>query len=231
MQTITSANCPDERTRAIDARDSRTYWVQEMPDGKCWMLTNLAYAGGGTNAHGDVKILQNGTGDTARTYTEAKYYIPSGANVTAGSTNPSASTDGTGQYGYLYNYCAAAGVQVDTAACLSETTPVLSEDVSICPAGWRLPTGEAGGMFQALNNAVNQGRTNTDQGLREAWLAQSAGSWNPDFCNQGVLANYWSSFQQSGSGLARYMTFYSTGITPVANNLKSFGFSVRCVAV
>lgn len=46
MQLITSANCPATRIRAVDARDNRTYWVQATPDGKCWMLTNLAYAGG-----------------------------------------------------------------------------------------------------------------------------------------------------------------------------------------
>ena len=32
-----------------DARDNSTYWIQKLADGNCWMVTNLAYAGGGTN--------------------------------------------------------------------------------------------------------------------------------------------------------------------------------------
>lgn len=103
IQEITSANCPTTRTRAVDARDNRTYWVQNLADGKCWMLTNLAYAGGGANTYSDVKTLTNGTGGSA-TYTVAAYYVSPNANPTTEPTDPSTSTDGgatSPQYGYL----------------------------------------------------------------------------------------------------------------------------------
>ena len=75
MQTITTASCPTSRTLALDARDNRTYWVQKLSDGKCWMLTNLAYAGGGSNTYNDVKTITNGNG-LANTFTVARYYAP-----------------------------------------------------------------------------------------------------------------------------------------------------------
>ena len=49
IQTVTKANCSTTRTMVRDARDNSTYWIQKLADGNCWMLTNLAYAGGGTN--------------------------------------------------------------------------------------------------------------------------------------------------------------------------------------
>ena len=49
LQAVTTSSCPTERTLAVDARDNHTYWIQKMPDGKCWMLTNLAYAAGSNN--------------------------------------------------------------------------------------------------------------------------------------------------------------------------------------
>src|SRR5690606_18691551 len=65
MQTINSTNCSTTRTLGYDARDNHTYWIQRMPDGKCWMLTNLAYAGGvsnnGTSGYGDTAVITAAT--------------------------------------------------------------------------------------------------------------------------------------------------------------------------
>jgi hypothetical protein len=105
MQTITAANRPSTHTRGVDARDNYTYWVQKLADGKCWMLTNLAYVGSGTNTYSDTKTLTNGTAGGPQTYTIPSYYvIPSTTNCTTEPTDPSTSTTGTGQYGYLYNW-------------------------------------------------------------------------------------------------------------------------------
>ena len=71
IQTATKSSCPSSRTLAVDARDNRTYWIQKLGN-DCWMLTNLAYAGAGTNTYNDTKSLSNGTSDTDYTYTEAK---------------------------------------------------------------------------------------------------------------------------------------------------------------
>lgn len=232
IQTITNAACPMARTLAMDARDGRTYWVQKMTDNNCWMLTNLAYAGGGTNTYSDVKVLQDGTVDSATTYLLPKYYIPSGANATTIPSQPSTSTDGgaaSPQYGYLYNWCAAMGAQLSTSACALATTPAPSTSVSACPSGWRLPTGNTG-EFQALNTAINGGSTTTDVGLRTAWFVQRAGFWSGAVTNQGTNGYYWSATQNSNT-YAHALLFASTSVSATTYSIKYNGFSVRCVAV
>jgi uncharacterized protein (TIGR02145 family)/prepilin-type N-terminal cleavage/methylation domain-containing protein len=226
IQTITSANCPSSRTRVVDARDNHTYWVQKLADGKCWMLTNLAYAGGGTNTYGDIKTLTNGTGGSS-TYTIASYYVPTGANPTTEPTAPSTATNGVGQYGYLYNWCGAMGAQTSTSACANATTPVPDTNVSTCPSGWRLPTGN-GGELGALNTAVNGGSSTTDAGLRTNWLSQYSGYWLTSFGDQGSAGYYWSSTQFNATlGYYWYLfsgSSYSNGIN------KAYGLAVRCLA-
>ena len=228
IQTITAANCPTTRTRAVDARDNRTYWVQKMDDGKCWMLTNLAYAGGGTNSNGDTKTLTEGT---ANSYTVPHYYIPTGASPTSGTADPSTSTNGTGQYGYLYNFCAANGGQAGNGACSSTSDAAVDTSVSVCPAGWRLPTGGTGGELEQLTTAI--GATNNAAGataLQQVWLAQRGGYWYSGFSSQGSYGYYWSSSQSSVTNGFR-LGFNSSSVSPANALNKVGGFSVRCVAV
>ena len=238
IQTATTANCPATRTLAVDARDNRTYWIQKLADGKCWMLTNLAYAGGGTNTYNDVMPTGDGTSGTlsgpdnagSTTYTNAKYYIPTGANPTTAPTEPSTSTNGTGQYGYLYNWCAAMKAQTGTTACLIATTPLPDSTTSICPAGWRLPTAGSGGEFATLNTAINSGSTSSPSGLLATWLAQYGGGWYGGFNSQGSNGNYWSA-TQSSSSLAYVLYFNSSRVNPSDTSSKNFGQSIRCLAL
>lgn len=238
IQTITDANCPTTRTRAVDARDNHTYWVKKLDDGKCWMLTNLAYAGGGTNTYADTKVLSNGTGENTLTYTEAKYYIPSSTtNYTLEPNSPGVATDGTGQYGYFYNWCAAMGAQngtngqPNTAACANATTPAPDVAITVCPAGWRLPTGQATtGELTLLNNAVNSGSTTSSAALRSEWQAQLGGLWNINFYYPGSNGYYWSS-TLSSTIYARVLYFGASSVTASTNGTKTYGLAVRCVAV
>lgn len=230
MQLITNANCPSVRTRAVDARDNHTYWVQKLADGKCWMLTNLGYAGGGTNTYGDVRTLVNGTG-TSAIYTSPRYYVvPSTTNYTTEPTAPSTATNGAGQYGYLYNWCGAMGGQA-TSACLNATTPTPIITTTVCPASWRLPTGTpTSGEIAALNTAVNGGSTANSNGLRSNWLGQYSGRGTNSFVNQGVYGYYWSSTQDLGTN-ARYLLFSSSAVYAPDTADKTNGYAVRCVAV
>ena len=228
IQTITNANCPTDRVRAVDARDNHTYWVQKMPDDKCWMLTNLAYAGGGTNSYGDTKTLTEGT---VNSYTTPHYYIPTGANPTSGTTDPSTATNGTGQYGYLYNFCAANGGQTGNGACSSSSDAPVNTSTSICPAGWRLPTGGSGGEFQQLTtNAIGATNAAGATTLQQVWLAQRGGYWYFGPNIQGSSGYYWSSSQGSVTAGFR-LYFNSSGVNPAYTRNKVYGLSVRCVAV
>ena len=241
IQIVTTASCPTTRTVAKDARDNHTYWIQKLADGKCWMLTNLAYAGGGTNTYSDVMptgdgtsgTLNNGTSDTSTTYVNAKYYIPAGANPTTAPTEPSTSTDGGAtnpQYGYLYNWCAAMKAQTTTSACSNASTPLPDTTTSICPAGWRLPTGGSSGEFKALNTTVNSGSTSSSSGLLGTWLAQYGGYWGGGFFNPGSDGYYWSS-TQGDSDYAYYLYFVSSYVNPSDGYDKNYGRAVRCLAL
>jgi uncharacterized protein (TIGR02145 family) len=200
------------------------------------MLTNLAYAGGGTNTYSDVMptgdgtsgTLNNGTSDTSTTYVNAKYYIPAGANPTTAPTEPSTSTNGTGQYGYLYNFCAANGGQTGNGACSNSSSAAVTTTISICPTNWRLPTSN-GGEFSALTTAINAtsgaaGSTN----LRTTWLAQYVGGWGGGFFGQGSYGNYWSSTQDD-SDYAYVLSFGSSGVYPSVGNYKYYRRAVRCL--
>lgn len=227
IQTATAANCPSTMAWGVDARDTRTYWIQKLSDGKCWMLTNLAYSGGGTNTYGDVKTITQDPGSGSGTFTQPGYYIPPGANPTNSPTTPSVSTTGTGQYGYLYNWCAAMGGQA-TAACANSATPTPNTTISICPSGWRLPTSN-GGDFSALNTAVNGGSSSSDAGLLSTWLAQLGGQWGNGFSNQGSNGFYWSSTHYPNSN-ANDLYFFTTNLSPNDASTKTYAFAVRCVA-
>ncbi len=250
IQTITTATCPTTRTLAVDARDNHTYYIQKLGEGanaRCWMLTNLAYAGGGTNTYNDTIPTGDGTNGTlhgpdnsgSTTYTLAKYYIPTGANPTTNPTQPSTDTTGGGsgagrQYGYLYNWCAAMGAQnggpkPSTSACANATTPAPNTTVSICPANWRLPTYSPTNEFTLLNNAVNSASTTTDAGLRSEWLAQRSGYWLNGFDYQSSVGRHWSSTQYSATS-AYYLYFSGSNINPSVSSYKSSGYAVRCVA-
>ena len=123
------------------------------------------------------------------------------------------------------------GPKPNTSACANATTPAPNTTVSICPANWRLPTGQATtGDFTLLNNAVNSASTTTDAGLRSEWLAQRSGYWYSGFSYQGSYGYYWSSTQGSATS-GRNLLFSSSGVNPSnTSGSKYFGFAVRCVA-
>ena len=122
------------------------------------------------------------------------------------------------------------GPKPNTSACANATTPAPNTTASICPSGWRLPTGQATtGDFTLLNNAVNSGLTNTPTGLLSEWLAQRSGYWSTGFYDQISNSRYWSSTQSSVNS-GRYLYFTSSSLNPSSNGNKNLGFAVRCVA-
>lgn len=246
LQTINKCNCPTTRTVAVDARDKNTYWIQKIGD-DCWMLTNLAYRGGtsngGTSTYNDIINPGVGTPGTntingpdnsgLATNVLAKYYIPTGANPTIYPTSPSVSSDGgatSPQYGYLYNWCAAMGGQ-DTAACAEAGTPAVNPTISICPSGWRLPTGKPGDDFTMLNQNINYSSLTSDAGLiGSQGLFMTTGYWNNGFYNIGWKGYYWSSNQVNDAYHAYFLYHHSVHVNPSEGSFsKRNGFSVRCV--
>ena len=187
-----------------DTRDNNTYTVSKLADGKCWMTQNLRIAG--------------------------KTITPADSNVTTSYTIPASSPSGfiahdtSNAYvdsdGGLYNwYTATAGTGTQSMSSGNTTN-------SICPKGWRLPTGGSSGEFQTLYNNYN-----SLSALRSSpvnlTLSGDVGNSTP--YGRGSYGRYWSSTAHS-SGNAYLIYLAASNVYPAYNIGTYFGFSVRCVA-
>ena len=134
--------------------------------------------------------------------------------------------------GYLYNwYAATAGTGVyGTSAGVNATA-------SICPKGWKLPTGGSGGNFANLDIAYGgSGSNRIDADQRNKFMAAPLNFNYTGYRDGGSVyypsdfALYWSSTANSEVN-AYHLGFNSGGgFYPQVNDYKYFGYAVRCVA-
>ena len=190
-----------------DTRDNNTYTVSKLADGKCWMTQNLRIAG---------KTITPADSDVTANYT-----IPaSSINGFSSSDTSNAYVDSDG--GFYTWYTATAGTGTTAIAVQGQNAPA-----SICPKGWRLPTGGNNGEFQALYNNYSSSSALRSNPVN---LTLSGHMYSSSRYFQGSDGTYWSSTVYSGSyayGLflntsnVNHTTYYSGEFD---------GFSVRCVA-
>jgi uncharacterized protein (TIGR02145 family) len=240
MQEFSQAYCTQMDNLATvtvpDIRNGQNYDIRKLPDGNCWMISNLKYAGGGDDTYNDVIPTGDGTNGTimlgsASSYTDAYYFT---TNSTADPASPSF-------YGYLYNWCAATGA--NAADCIASSPGAVPPEAatSICPNGWRLPTGGASGEFAYLNGIMAGEETysdTNDPAHAANWLF--AGPWrgvlsglnnSGYFLTSGSSANFWSSTVSSYSGVYRlYIDSSTPGVYPGTKaNTRGLGHAVRCI--
>ena len=191
-----------------DARDNNTYTVSKLADGRCWMTQNL-------------RIIN-------------KTITPADSNVTSNYTIPASSLSGFISYdtsnayvdsdgGFYTWHAATAGTGTTAIAVQGQNAPA-----SICPKGWRLPTGGNNGEFKILSaNYPSYGSMiNSDP----ANFTLAGGVYNSMRGQQGLIGYYWSSTTVSNNG-AYYMGLQNSGdVNPVHADGKYSGFSVRCIA-
>ena len=137
--------------------------------------------------------------------------------------------------GNYYNwYTATAGT--GTYAMVSENAPS-----SVCPKGWKLPTGGEGGQFAALTDAMVGIFTNTydirdksyDMQFSPNYFILSGYYYNStsDFRTYAGTSGYWwSRTAGSTNNVAYGLSTYETFILPAGENGKHGGSAVRCVA-
>ena len=190
-----------------DTRDGNTYTVSKLADGKCWMTQNL-------------RIIN-------------KTLTPADSDVTANYTIPASSLSGfdPGIYntsnayvdsdGGFYNwYTATAGTGTQALSAQGQNTTV-----SICPKGWRLPTGGNGGEFNILDNSY-------DSSFLRSIPVNLTLSGNVAISSrggQGSYGEYWSSTIYS-SGDAYDLSLNASNAGSAKHYDKINGFSVRCIA-
>ena len=188
----------------IDTRDNNTYIISKLADGRCWMTQNL-------------RIIN-------KTITPADSDVTSNYTIPASSINGFSSNDTSNAYvdsdgGFYTWYTATAG----TGAYSSGNTTV-----SICPKGWRLPTGGNSGEFQTLyNNYPSSSALRSDP----VNLTLSGSVYNSSRYDQGSNGYYWSSTAHSNKGVYAYDLFLTAStVYPTYYDGKNGGRSVRCIA-
>ena len=150
IQNLDSSVCSSTAKLVTDIRDNQQYLVKRLADGKCWMIDDLRL--------GSEPLSQGLSSSNTNISSTTSFTLPTASNtLTTKRENPQMSAykvgqvikhfgDTTGKAGMYYNYCAATAGTV----CKHEEVRNATED--ICPAGWRLPTGGAGGEQESLFN-------------------------------------------------------------------------------
>ena len=190
----------------VDTRDNNTYTISKLADGKCWMTQNLRIAG--------------------------KTITPADSNVTADYTIPASSISGFNSLdtsnayvdsdgGFYTWYTATAGTGTQDLDTQGQNTTA-----SICPKGWRLPTGGDSGEFKTLYNNYNSSSVLRSNPVN---LTLSGLAYNSSRRDQGSLGRYWSSTVYSDSS-AYYLHLNTSNVNSANLIDKNLGFSVRCIA-
>jgi uncharacterized protein (TIGR02145 family) len=186
-------------------------------------------------------------------YTAPKYYDPT-CGATSAPTN-CGSTDHTSStfYGYLYNWCAAMGATTGVCTTSSVWPTDLAGNAansgnysplntaSICPTGWRLPTGSATGELAVLNGSMYNGTLSPADTVSNsahainwqnagAFKGTFSGSWDSSFNLQGQYTILWSILAQSDYRYNVFNTYFNAS-SVYTNNVASRenGYAVRCM--
>ena len=192
-----------------DTRDNNTYTVSKLADGRCWMTQNLRIAGR-TITPADSNVTSS-------------YAIPASSDSGYSGANDHTASVYVNSDGGFYTWAAAtAGTGNATISTDGQNAPA-----SICPKGWRLPTGGSTGEFRALYNNYNSVYAMT-HGPAKFTLS---GFKHPIMLMGGIgqYGYYWSSTATSDIGA--YFMGLSNTVSPDGAINRYTGYSVRCIAV
>ncbi len=202
------------KTTLNDARDSNSYAIVKLPDGKCWMAD-------------DLKLID-------ATITSTNSDLAGGDSFTV----PESSTRWDMFYGYgppetylsdghvYYNLYAAAAVTGGQGSDYLEYD-MQREPHSICPTGWRLPTGGTGGDFDLL---YGSGAYSTSAKVKAA-LSITPTGYLGDYGDKKGTSNgyYWSSTIKDTYNAYELNVGNSSYNDGTATMAPYRGLSVRCV--
>lgn len=146
------------------------------------------------------------------------------------------SVDSLTNCGYLYNYYTA------TAGTGGNDMTTGNAPSSICPAGWKLPTGGSGGEFAILNRAMATGDISAEPSDESAasinWRYRGPyeGASVAQYTSSFALSNWEYSYTHWSSTLASATSSYAlismttnSYVTSTMGRSKINGYPVRCV--
>jgi uncharacterized protein (TIGR02145 family) len=151
--------------------------------------------------------------------------------------NVSYNTNSKTGCGYLYNYYTATAGSAAQADYSNGKGAGYIALQSICPSGWKLPTGQYNGDFSNLDQYYNGNGDYHNDDVISLGLWLSAGAWQGAFSGgyssglygQGSHGDYWSSSVSSAYN-ARDTLFYSNVVNPgTLIPSRRDGFAARCL--
>ena len=200
----------------MDKRDDKVYTARYI-NGICTMTQNLdlELTTGMTLSPDTTNVTTTRTLGTVGSLT---------TNDNAGSYNQvrtARNTSVTGA-GLHYNYAAA------TAGTIMGDSNTTEATQDICPAGWRLPTGNNGGEQFILNNSYTWQQYNSNY-PREFNPVAAGYYYAGSLSYSGSRGYWWSSTASSTTSRYRLSYYTSNGLSSGNNYSRYNGLSVRCV--
>ncbi len=244
MQDMVASDCTTTATTVYDNRDGEAYKVQRLADGKCWMLDNLrldltnsTILNGLTtsNTHVDANSLtslKSGNRSAGAQYASSGFvkwdssspdnvYNQAKANADYKDTTTTSYGEGSGKIGVYYNYCAASA----GSYCYDSGAGTGNASYDLCPAGWRMPTGNSSGEYGALYTAYSSDATS----FRNALSTPLSGNFNIGSAfDQGSSGRFWSSTYNSGNNMYN-LRVNSSDVYPPGRSNRLSGYSLRCL--
>ena len=255
IQDITLASCPDETKQpllVVDRRDNEEYYIQKLADGNCWMLDNLRLdptqvslndlkgESGEPNTNATDQILtylKNGGGSSpyatsgvSDAWTSSsqnsfdKPYI-NATNKNTINSDPSLNWgNGSHKYGVYYNYCAASA----GSYCYAEGTGTGNAQYDICPAGWKMPSGDTvnGSYYYLYNTGYSASVSNFETALS---TPLSGNFFNGSIYVQGTNGSFWSSTDYGNGYYMNNLLISTSSVNPQYYNGRRNGYTVRCI--
>jgi uncharacterized protein (TIGR02145 family) len=234
---------------ATDSRNGQEYCIGKLADNNIWMLNNLKIGSTTstmpltdqdtnltTKTSFTLPQLYNGTSGHS-SYTVPYTFGPVTDDVTYNHEDYDTNDITSDHFGgYLYNWTAA--IAEDDSSSMTNQGDVAPN--SICPKGWRLPTGGSTGEFAWLNAKMDNpaaSSPSTSSSLFANWLPAGSfrgvfsGDWRSGsgFLNQGVYGSFWSSSVVSSYYYAFLLYFDDGGVYPNDYTFRNYGLGVRCV--
>ncbi len=241
IQDITPDMCTTIPTLVYDNRDGEIYTIQKLADGNCWLLDNLRLdpasvpldkLKGNTNALDEtleyLKGVKTGTSSDKYAISAAADWVDAGLNKSsysdplvyaADKNNEITYGDGNSKVGVYYNFCAASAGSYcwDSSATPFPPNSPATEDV--CPAGWRMPTGDESGEYGALYTAYGKNAADFKNALR---TPLSGYFYYGSVTSRNSYGYFWSSTYNK-------LLSVSSSINVQSGSNSYYGFSMRCI--
>ncbi len=154
-------------------------------------------------------------GDTNNVYNQAK------ANADYKNTTTISYGSGSGKIGVYYNYCAAS----TGSYCYDRYEGIGNAQYDLCPAGWRMPTSNSSGEYQALYAAYSSDATSFKNALSTPF---SGGFDDGSAFSQGSNSVFWSSTYYNGNYMY-LLAVRSSNVYPAGSDFRDAGYSLRCL--